>query len=98
MTEQNPNPDLTDDTEGHGGRGYPGAEHNTAGVDDVEGHTRRPAMDISDEDDDTEGHSRYRSRRDQAPDEDDVEGHARKPRLDTGDEDDDTEGHFRKPR
>lgn len=59
MTEQNPNPDVTDDTEGHG-RGHPAddVEGLDSMADDTEGHTRRPAMDVGDEDDDVEGHLR----------------------------------------
>jgi hypothetical protein len=60
MTEQNPNPGMTDDTEGHG-RGNPAAGaddmDNLGSMDDVEGHTRKPRFDIGD-DDDVEGHTR----------------------------------------
>ncbi len=60
MTEQNPNPDVTDDTEGHMRHRVPGAE-DVEGLDsmedDVEGHTRKPRLDIDDEDD-VEGHTR----------------------------------------
>ena len=60
MTEQNPNPDVTDDTEGHG-RGNPAddVEGRDSMDDDTEGHYRfRGADDIDDEDDDVEGHTR----------------------------------------
>ena len=62
MTEQNQNPDVTDDTEGHRYRA-PADADDAAGLDsmdddDVEGHTRRPAMDTSDDEDDVEGHFR----------------------------------------
>ena len=59
MTEQNQNPDITDDTEGHG-RGNPAAADDASGLDsmdDVEGHTRKPRLDAGDEDD-VEGHTR----------------------------------------
>jgi hypothetical protein len=61
MTEQNPNPDVTEDTEGHLRHRAPGADE-VEGLDsmddDTQGHGRRGVDDISDEDDDVEGHSR----------------------------------------
>ena len=64
MTEQNPNPDLTDDTEGHGGRGYPAGADDMAGLDsmadDVEGHVRKPRLDSGGDEDDVQGHTRAR--------------------------------------
>ncbi len=59
MTEQNPNPDVTDDTEGHG-RYHPAddVEGLDSMADDTEGHSRRASDDIGDEDDDVEGHTR----------------------------------------
>jgi hypothetical protein len=62
MTEQNPNPDVTDDTEGHFRREAASSADDVTDLDsmndDTEGHARRPAMDIGDEDDDVEGHTR----------------------------------------
>ena len=79
MTEHNQNPAVTGDTEGHG-RGNPADDvANPDSMDDVEGHTRRPAMDVGDEDD-TQGHVRARGIPTDQDDEDDVEGHFRKPR------------------
>jgi hypothetical protein len=65
MTEQNPNPDITDDTEGH-------ARRAAAGPGDVEG--------LDSMDDDTEGHVRKPRAAFDIDDEDDVEGHGRKSR------------------
>ena len=65
MTEQNPNPDITDDTEGH-------RRMAAAGPDDVEG--------LDSMDDDTEGHGRFHGVDDIGDEDDDVEGHTRKPR------------------
>ncbi len=61
MTEQNPNPDIADDdTEGHARARAAADDPRRADemADDVEGHTRRPAMDSSDDEDDVEGHFR----------------------------------------
>jgi hypothetical protein len=62
MTEQNPNPDVTDDTEGHGRRPRAAGTDDAEGLDsmddDVEGHSRKPRLDISDDEDDVEGHTR----------------------------------------
>jgi hypothetical protein len=62
MTEQNQNPDVTDDTEGHIRRARAAGTDDAEGLgsmdDDVEGHTRKPRLDISDDEDDVEGHTR----------------------------------------
>jgi hypothetical protein len=61
MTEQNPNPDVTDDAEGHLRHRAPGADEieGLDSMDDTEGHGRRwAAADVDDEDDDVEGHTR----------------------------------------
>jgi hypothetical protein len=59
MSEQDQNPPVTDDTEGHIRRAAAAddLERDDAMADDTEGHTRKPALDIED-DDDTEGHTR----------------------------------------
>ena len=62
MTEQNPNPDVTDDdTEGHMRHRAPVRQGKPEGQDsmddDVQGHARKPRLDTDDEDD-TEGHFR----------------------------------------
>ncbi len=59
MTEQNPNPDVTDDTEGHWRKPRAADDPLRADemADDTEGHGRRIGDDIGDEDD-TEGHFR----------------------------------------
>ena len=66
MTEQNQNPDMTEDTEGH--RYSRAAE----GSDDVEG--------LDSVDDDTEGHRQAWRHEDIGDEDDDVEGHVRKTR------------------
>jgi hypothetical protein len=61
MTEQNPNPDIAEDTEGHLRKMAAAGPDDVEGLerdDDTEGHTRRPAMDVGDDDDDVEGHLR----------------------------------------
>jgi hypothetical protein len=63
MTEQNPNPDIAEDTEGHL------RKMAADGPDDVEG--------LDSMDDDTEGHGRGNPAA--GDDDDDVEGHSRKP-------------------
>ncbi|HEY2128706.1 MAG TPA: hypothetical protein VGH77_16100 [Streptosporangiaceae bacterium] len=61
MTEQNQTPDTTEDTEGHRySRAAEGSDdvEGLDSMDDTEGHGRRGAEDIADEDDDVEGHLR----------------------------------------
>lgn len=62
MTEQNQNPGVADDTEGHLRKRAAAGVDDTEGLDsvddDTEGHIRFGTDDIGDEGDDVEGHTR----------------------------------------
>jgi hypothetical protein len=76
MSEENPAPASSDDTEGHIKRSEPYGTESWRPIvpDDTGGHAG--SRDAGD-DDDAEGHARHFKTRDAGDDDDDTEGHAR---------------------